>query len=341
MKCEECLPLIEEYIDGELNEKEAARLESHLTACRACAEELEALSREQEIYALYQRDVEVTRSQWNIVRARIEQEQDAIEVAPERARLQGWFGGIFGSHALFRPAFIAALVLIAVGVTVGVMYLSYRNQKSDVARVEKPKDIPTSNPEIKAPQPDKQDNKVPVDTTERRVSERATVVTKDNRTRPLANNKTTVTAKVPRPIYRRRAPDVLGEAIVEDVAIRKTDPLSGDFDFDISRHAERAQMLLRSFRNMQTEGSNHATDVSYEKEQSRKLLYQNIALRRNAEGRRDEPARELLDTLEPILLDIANLPNKAKARDVRSIEQRMEKKEIVAALQVRRLLASN
>jgi hypothetical protein len=160
--------------------------------------------------------------------------------------------------------------------------------------------------------------------------------------RDFAGSKRPVLARLPRQIYRRPAPDVpIGAASIEEMAVKKDDPLSGDFDFDISRHAERAQMLLRSFRNMQTESSNHATDVSYEKEQSRKLLYQNIALRRNAEGRRDESARELLDTLEPILLDIANLPNKARARDVRSIEQRMEKKEIVAALQVQRLLASN
>jgi hypothetical protein len=71
------------------------------------------------------------------------------------------------------------------------------------------------------------------------------------------------------------------------------------------------------------------------------LLYQNIALRRDAAARGDQSTTEVLNTLEPILLDIANLPNRAKARDVRSIEQRMEKKEIVAALQVRTLVASN
>jgi hypothetical protein len=41
------------------------------------------------------------------------------------------------------------------------------------------------------------------------------------------------------------------------------------------------------------------------------------------------------------LLDIANLPNRARSGDVRSIERRMEKKEIVATLQVRTLVAAN
>jgi hypothetical protein len=350
MKCEECLPLIEEYVDGELNEPEVARLESHLTACAACAQELEFLGREQEIYGRYQRDLEVTPTHWNIVRARIEQEKDAQGVAPqqeeeeEEKRRKQWFGSVFAPLNSFRPAFIAALILIAVGVTAGIMYLSYRNQKTDVARFEKPKDIQTANPETKAPEAEKQNgsNKVASEIKEPDIPERGKIVPRKNRSRDFATNNTTLLAKGPRPIYRRRAPGLpIGAASVEEVAVRKNDPLTGDFEFDISRHAERAQMLLRSFRNMQTEGSNHASDVSYEKVQSRKLLYQNIALRRNAAGRRDEPARELLDTLEPILLDIANLPDKARAQDVRSIEQRMEKKEIVAALQVRRLLASN
>ena len=82
-------------------------------------------------------------------------------------------------------------------------------------------------------------------------------------------------------------------------------------------------------------------DVSFEKQQSRKLLYRNIALRRAADERGDPAALELLNTLEPILLDIANLPDHVRARDVQSIERHMEKKEIVAALQVRTLLASN
>jgi hypothetical protein len=121
---------------------------------------------------------------------------------------------------------------------------------------------------------------------------------------------------------------------------RQSEP-DNDFDFEIVRHAERAQLLLRSFRNVRMTASNVALDVSYEKGQSRKLLYQNIALRRDAAARGDQATAELLNTLEPILLDIAHLPDRAKSRDVRSIEQRMEKKEIVAALQVHTLVASN
>ncbi|HYJ47470.1 MAG TPA: zf-HC2 domain-containing protein, partial [Pyrinomonadaceae bacterium] len=72
MRCEECLPLIEEYIDGEIDARLVERTEAHLASCDACAAELAELRREQEIYALYRRDLEGTPAHWNIVRARIE-----------------------------------------------------------------------------------------------------------------------------------------------------------------------------------------------------------------------------------------------------------------------------
>jgi len=42
----------------------------------------------------------------------------------------------------------------------------------------------------------------------------------------------------------------------------------------------------------------------------------------------------LLESLEPILLDIANLPDNARQSDVRVIKDRVERRNIVALLQV-------
>ena len=111
-----------------------------------------------------------------------------------------------------------------------------------------------------------------------------------------------------------------------------TDP--GVFDAGLVRHFERAQMLLRSFRNSDSSTRAFASDLAYEKRQSKSLLYKNILLRRDAENSGNLPAEEVLGSLEPVLLDIANLPDRPSPDDVRSIKERIHKKEIIGVLQV-------
>ena len=105
-------------------------------------------------------------------------------------------------------------------------------------------------------------------------------------------------------------------------------------EVEAARHFEKAQMLLRSFRNASVAAGETALDLSYEKERSRTLLYKNIVLRRGVEARGSLPMEDVLTSLEPILLDIANLPERPSIDEVNSIRQRMQRKEIVATLQV-------
>jgi hypothetical protein len=103
-----------------------------------------------------------------------------------------------------------------------------------------------------------------------------------------------------------------------------------------ARHVEQAQLLLRSFRNVRPadEGRLASSDLAHEKRRSRKLLYENIVLRREAASRGNLPVESLLDSLEPILLDIANLPDKPAPADLRAINERMRRKNLVAMLQI-------
>jgi hypothetical protein len=356
MKCEECLPRIEEYVDGELDGRMIERVRGHLSTCAGCAVEFARLEREQEIYANYRRDVEVTPAQWNIVRARIEQERDAGAQQPPTP-LRGRLREAFIPKVKFRPAFVAALLLIAVGITAGVAYLnSRRPQKSVASGPSKPVDpnLPIGTAGALPPGAGKANDEIIAQdkNPEKNNSARRTQAAAQGPAviKP-AQKRAAAVANLTRPEKPAAKEQTPGEAaqFVPAVArgsltnnMRRNAPeATGDLDFEIARHAERAGLLLRSFRNVRLPAADRALDVSYERDQSRKLLYQNIALRRDAAARGDQPATEVLNTLEPILLDIANLPNRARARDVRSIERRMEKKEIVAALQVRTLVASN
>jgi hypothetical protein len=112
-------------------------------------------------------------------------------------------------------------------------------------------------------------------------------------------------------------------------------PLMNPFvDAEIARHIERSQVLLRSFKNTRDDGKQIDPEILYEKQQSRTLLYKNVLLRRDAEAKGNMPVEELLGGLEPFLLDIANLPDRFSNDDVRSIKERMQKKEIISALQI-------
>ena len=59
-----------------------------------------------------------------------------------------------------------------------------------------------------------------------------------------------------------------------------------------------------------------------------------MMLRREADASGDVQISSVLENLEPILLDIANLPDKADEDSVRVIRERIERKNIVALLQV-------
>jgi hypothetical protein len=103
---------------------------------------------------------------------------------------------------------------------------------------------------------------------------------------------------------------------------------------DTARHIEQTQNLLRSIRNVPTTDSDEEIDVTYDKQLSRRLLNENVVLRRDAEMKAKFPTKTLLTDLEPFLIDIANLPDHARPEDVRAIKERVQKTEIVAALLV-------
>jgi len=108
----------------------------------------------------------------------------------------------------------------------------------------------------------------------------------------------------------------------------------------IGRHAERVERLFRSFRNARLTESDPTLDVADARRLSKRLLYSNIALRREAAGAGDPSVEGLLDSLEPILLDISNLPNTPSPDAVGSIKERIHRQQLVGVLQAQVLPAS-
>src|SRR3712207_6529603 len=69
MRCEECLPLVEEYADGELDEQTNDLMAEHLEACALCASAHRKILREQELYLRYECDAEAAPAFWENVMA--------------------------------------------------------------------------------------------------------------------------------------------------------------------------------------------------------------------------------------------------------------------------------
>jgi Putative zinc-finger len=135
------------------------------------------------------------------------------------------------------------------------------------------------------------------------------------------------TTPVKRPIVREPKPGEQFAAIPERV--RSADP-----ETMTAMHFERSETLLRAFRNMRLNDPGTAAQVSYEKKRAQQLVYQNMMLRREADATGDVQTASLLESLEPILLDIANLPNRPDDNAVRVIRERVERKNIVPLLRV-------
>jgi hypothetical protein len=91
---------------------------------------------------------------------------------------------------------------------------------------------------------------------------------------------------------------------------------------------------LLAFRNVRLDEPDAAKEVGYERKRAQQLVYQNMMLRREADAAGDVQISSLLESLEPILIDIANLPDRPDKDAVRVIRDRVERKNIVPLLRV-------
>ena len=171
MKCEECnTNTLEEFLDGELDARRAAETEAHLAACHVCAAAYDGLLDEQNIYAAYERDVQVTPQMWTNVARRIAAEEKPQAGTNFFQTIRAWFAEALVAPR-FSPVLTAALVLVAIGATASVM--KYLNSQTGTPAVVAGGQGTTATPEQKnvtqpAPEtmpsaaPDKSQTEAPV-----------------------------------------------------------------------------------------------------------------------------------------------------------------------------------
>jgi len=240
-------------------------------------------------------------------------------------RLADWVGG-FGTLTV-RPISVAAglaLVLLAIG------WWTWQRRQA----VGPTPGAPYVAAKTPTPQPNVQSHGEVIATTPKsgEISKRRTSV---HPTGHLAVHLAAEKSNGNAPSVRRE--ERVGE-IFEDVVVSRGFDQSliaaSLFTPETIRHFEKAQLMLRSFRNASAAKSFAATDLAYERQMSRRLLTKNILLRRDAELKGNLPAEEALSALEPFLLDIANLPDDPSPRELGGIRERLQRKELIASLQI-------
>jgi hypothetical protein len=233
-----------------------------------------------------------------------------------RRRLADWLGGFrFLTMKPLSAAAVLALVLLAIG-----WWTWQRRQATGPSPIIP--DIATGTPE---PRPKVGSPKV----ESPKVESHDGFIAKTRKPDVLSDRRMSV-----HPV-RRDAPG--DERVVDDVVSSAPDQYliaASLFTPETIRHFEKAQLMLRSFRNESASKSLSAPDLAYERQVSRRLLYQNILLRRDSEMKGNMPAEEALSNLEPFLLDIANLSDHPSPVELGGIRERLQRKELIASLQI-------
>jgi anti-sigma factor RsiW len=305
-------------IDGELSPAEASAVERHLLDCFQCQElrnDFLSLRREISSYSAPV-DPEVQQAALAYV-LRDSRDSNVVPIASRRR---------FAWPRFSAPAAaIAALLLVAI--TIGIVaMLRNRNSVGNLATEQSNSNrsvrtgsaLPSSNPPNRQPQKSEQ----------RKAGA--------NPKKPGSRNKPPAERTAPRqiPPPRSFAPPNYAFAEPSTADLNSRPKASETLTL---RHLQQAELLLRGFRNLRLgrgTASQRVTEIGDERRRAQGLVYQNIMLRREAEGSGDVQVAMLLDSLEPILLDIANLPARPSSTDVRTIQERVERKSLVALLQI-------
>jgi hypothetical protein len=310
--CQRTKKKLMELVFGELAAERQPQVLAAINDCRVCSQEHQALLATLRAFDQTADAVLPDESYWVGYEAHLRTKLAESVASPRQQRWAALFAWLLAKPAL-PLAITAGLLLIT---AISIVWFSRRSDRPAPALVVQitptPQPIATEPPTQRAHTPP----------TEVQRQRRVLVAGNSSQARPR---------RQPRPTAKREmpAPDV---TIAQEIA-RPSAPAALPV-MEPTSHFEKAQLLLRSFRNTRSRGQNATIDVAYEKRAASKLIYDNILLRRAAEAKGQRPVEDALNSLEPLLLDIANLPDQAARAEVQIIRDRMQRQELVATLQV-------
>ena len=312
-------------IDEELAPSEVSEVKEHLQHCAECNEAHESFLLLRSQLASYHSAVDAS-----AVSAALSKVLARPAITEPTFVAPGWrerLATAFSPGRAFSTGFVTAAALVILAFAIGVIALLSRQQQPQVAIDSTQQKAPA----ITTPAPEQVSDK-PKQPSQKNGNE-TPPATPNNKGGMKPKPEQTPARAVPQPKRRRTETAPNYSAIENNVAQNQSlDPV--EVELMTARHLEQSELLLRAFRNVRPAKAGQAPDIQYERERAQKLLYQNILVRREADAKGDVQVASLLGSLEPILLDIANLRAKPRNEDVVAIKERVERKSLVPLLQI-------
>jgi len=271
---------VSSLIDGELTAVEAREVERHLVGCNECQQ---------------------LRADFLNLRTQIAGFETPLKPAVRNRALKKILGTERRTPALgwsFGPSAVAFATLVIAAAIIGLLF--YQNSKKNdsnsqqVAQQKQPTPVPSGSVEQSKQQQQPQATPEP-----------------DREQQPApskgSNEETPRRQPAPKKIVREPKPG-------EQFASAPAPIRPGDAQTMTAIHLEKSETLLVAFRNVRLNEPGSAKAVDHERKRARQLVLQNMMLRREADAAGDIQSSSLLENLEPILIDIANLPDRPDDR---------------------------
>lgn len=317
--------ILQAYLDGELAPDAAAIALTHLADCAACAARLREVEQALNLLDCALADELPEYVPTTSLRARVE-----TALAAEPLSKHAFAGGAFARQFLAvlaalspqRWGLLAATALVVIALAGGLLNRFWQ---------------------APAPQPAQtvarhSDPNVPAQTSSPKTQDQAAGNDRRNQPKPVRRHQQLARQTKPRPILEPKTEQATVLAAARQPKPSRPVTLR---DLETSEHLRQTQLLLRAFRNTDVQAGEATTALSYERQLSRELLSKNRLLRRSAVNKEDGRAEELLNDIEPLLLDIANLPDRPSPSEVGSIKELIREQKIIATLQLYSARASH
>jgi|ERR1041384_1031264 transcription initiation factor TFIIIB Brf1 subunit/transcription initiation factor TFIIB len=293
---------VSSLIDGELSAVEEREVERHLLGCNECQQ---------------------LRADFLNLRTHIASFETSLKPEVQNRALKKILGtdrrvparGLRWSFG--TPAVAFATLVIAAAIIGLLFYQSFNKNDQNQEQVAQQKQAPTPAPSSS------------IEQSKHQQPEATPEPAREQQPAPNKGSEETPRRQPPKKIVREPKPGEQFAVAPVPAPIRPADAQTMT-----AVHFEKSETLLLAFRNVRLNEPGTAKEVDYERKRAKQLVLQNMMLRREADAAGDVQVSSLLESLEPILIDIANLPDRPDENAVRIIRQRVERKNIVPLLRV-------